>query len=192
MSLRIKVCGLRDNLAEVAALQPDYIGIIFYRKSPRFVEEDFVLPELPDSVKKVGVFVNAAMDYVLEKIERYGLDLVQLHGDESPEFCGELQKKGIGVIKAFPVDEAFDFSRLDAHVDSTDYFLFDTKTPAYGGSGKQFDWNLLEKYQFNHPYFLSGGIGLEDIESYLQLISIAKFQVEIGCTRLTNRNSLRR
>ena len=170
MELRIKVCGLRDNLAEVAALQPDYIGMIFYGKSPRFVGEDCELPELPDSVKKVGVFVNADINYVLGKTERYGLDLVQLHGDESPDYCNELREKGIGVVKAFPVDEAFDFSRLDAYFDHTDYFLFDTKTPAYGGSGKQFDWSLLEKYELDHPYFLSGGIGLEEIDSLPDVI----------------------
>lgn len=152
--IKWKVCGLRDNIVEVAALQPDYIGFIFYAKSPRYVGENFVLPELANSkINKVGVFVNESLDIVHNTLVNYQLDYVQLHGNESPEFCENLIKKNVKIIKAFHVDETFDFGYLKAYELVTDYFLFDTKTNKYGGSGKSFNWNILKKYYMEKSTF---------------------------------------
>lgn len=161
----LKVCGLKDpeNIKQVAALKPDYMGFIFYPQSKRFVGDDFVMPTISPDIKKVGVFVNANSRYIIDKVDEYKLDLIQLHGDEKPEFC-EVLNHIVPVIKAFGVDETFDFEKLVSYKTKCTYFLFDTKTMEYGGSGKQFDWNLLGKYNNSVPYFLSGGIGFEEIE----------------------------
>ena len=155
--IKWKVCGLRDNIAEVVALQPDFVGFIFYKKSPRYVGENFVLPEIANStINKVGVFVNEAFDVVYNTILKYKLDYAQLHGNESPGYCEKLKRQGIKIIKAFQVDEHFDFGELEAYESVTDYFLFDTKTKQYGGSGKSFDWQILNSYLLEKKYFLSG------------------------------------
>jgi phosphoribosylanthranilate isomerase len=170
--LKLKICGMKypDNIREVAQLAPDYMGFIFYQKSKRFVGADFVIPEISSSIKKVGVFVNDTIDNILVKVNKYKLDLVQLHGDESAEFCKTIRTT-VPVIKAFGIDENFDFSLLNKYADSCDYFLFDTKTPEYGGSGTKFDWNILENYKGNKPFFLSGGIELESVKKISNLKS---------------------
>ncbi|NJN26191.1 MAG: phosphoribosylanthranilate isomerase [Cyclobacteriaceae bacterium] len=187
--LRWKVCGLRDNIAEVMALQPDYIGFIFYPKSPRFIGHDFKMPAFHEkSIKKVGVFVNESVDVVQDMVEKFKLDVVQLHGSESPEVCEGLQSPNLGVIKAFHVEEGFDFEILKPYEMVVDFFLFDTKTSQYGGSGRAFDWAMLQKYALNIPYFLSGGISLENIDdlnklevSKIQAIDVnSKFEIEPG------------
>lgn len=162
--IRLKICGLRDNIREVAGLHPDYAGFIFYPKSPRYVGEEFRMPALDKSIKKVGVFVNESVEKVIELTKRNDLDFVQLHGEERLEACAALQDHGIKVIKAFGMDQSFDFSKLEQYDSTVDFFLFDTKTSAFGGSGKSFNWNILEKYDLNKPYFLSGGISLENIQ----------------------------
>jgi len=172
--MKIKVCGLKykDNIEQIAALQFDYMGFIFYPKSKRFVGEDFEMPVINKNVKKVGVFVNAEPDYILNKINKYNLDAIQLHGDETAGYCSTVKElllknentKNIELIKAFGVDESFDFEKLTPYCNSCDYFLFDTKTKEYGGSGNQFNWKILGNYTNAIPYFLSGGIGIEDIE----------------------------
>ncbi len=161
----LKICGLKDpeNIKQVAALKPNYMGFIFYPQSKRFVGDDFVMPSVSPEIKKVGVFVNANASFIIDKIDEYKLDLIQLHGNETPEFC-EVLNHIVPVIKAFGIDETFDFNALELYKNSCSYFLFDSKTKEYGGSGKQFDWNLLEKYDNSVPFFLSGGIGLEEIE----------------------------
>ena len=161
--IRLKVCGLRDNAEEVIALDPDYAGFIFYEKSPRYVGNDFVLPVLSEEVKKVGVFVNEVLVKVRQSVETCGLDFVQLHGNESDHYCQELRKAGIRIIKAFQMEDGFDFEQLEKYESSVDYFLFDTKTKQYGGSGKVFNWDLLTKYDIKKEYFLSGGISLDNI-----------------------------
>ncbi len=168
--MKLKICGLKysENIIQVAALQPDYMGFIFYEKSKRFVGEDFVMPEIDSKIKKTGVFVNSDINYIKEKIKKHDLQAVQLHGSESAELCEGL-KGSVEVIKVFGVDESFDFNVLKAYENVCDYFLFDTKTAEYGGSGKQFDWNVLNKYKLNVPFFLSGGIGLEEIEKVQRL-----------------------
>jgi phosphoribosylanthranilate isomerase len=161
---------MRDpiNVSGVAAALPDYLGFIFYPKSKRFVgfePSSEVLSVVPDSVKKVGVFVDETPEQVLEIYRKWKLDVVQLHGHESPEYCRQIQNSGITVFKAFSVDESFDFAELEAYSGVCDYFLFDTKGQLPGGTGHKFNWQLLEKYNGNIPFFLSGGIGPDDLEA---------------------------
>lgn len=166
-SLQLKVCGMRmaANIAAVAALRPNYLGFIFYDQSPRFISDVSaeLIRYIPAEIKTVGVFVNEDLETVKKKVNQYQLKAVQLHGAEAPEYCRELKAdfNNLEVIKAFGVDEDFDFASLNAYMDSVDYFLFDTKTKAHGGSGKTFDWKILADYTLNKPYFLSGGIDLE-------------------------------
>lgn len=165
--LKLKVCGMKfaANIAAVASLQPDYLGFIFYEKSPRFISDVSaeLIKYIPSEIKTVGVFVNEDLETVKKKVNLYQLKAVQLHGSESTEYCGELKStfSSLEVIKVFGVDEDFDFTQLNDYVDVVDYFLFDTKTKAHGGSGKTFDWKILEDYKYDKPYFLSGGIDLE-------------------------------
>jgi phosphoribosylanthranilate isomerase len=164
MKLKLKVCGMRQasNIAAVAELQPDYLGFIFYTKSPRFISEVSaeLIKYVPSTIKTTGVFVDEDLERVKAYIFMYNLKAVQLHGQESVAYCEELKSTGVEVIKAFGIDENFDFSKLEGYLNAVDYFLFDTQTPAHGGSGKIFDWKLLTNYKFDKPYFLSGGIDL--------------------------------
>lgn len=150
------------NIAEVAALQPEYMGFIFYKQSPRYVGDDFDLPALPESIKKVGVFVNERTECILDKVAQYNLDFVQLHGHEPVDQLVRLAPK-VKVIKVFSVDYTFDFDTVQAYKENTEYFLFDTKGEYYGGNSKVFDWNILRKYNQEVPFFLSGGITLQNI-----------------------------
>lgn len=167
MRLKLKVCGMRipSNIAEVVQLQPDYLGFIFYKQSKRYIDglPVEVVRGLPEKIKKTGVFVDEGLDEVIEAIRIYNLDAVQLHGTECPAYCRKLMAQGVEVIKAFGVDEEFDFQVLSNYEEAVDYFLFDTKTLGHGGSGKTFSWSLLKKYTLATPYFLSGGIGLEEL-----------------------------
>jgi phosphoribosylanthranilate isomerase len=183
--LKIKVCGMRDpeNSSGVVAALPDYLGFIFYPKSKRFVGFE-PLPEVlsivPDSAKKVGVFVDEAPEKVLETFQNWNLDVVQLHGNESSEYCQQIQDSGITVFKAFSVDEQFDFERLNAYSGVCDYFLFDTKGQLPGGTGKKFNWQLLENYKGDVPFFLSGGIDSDDIDAITQFIHPQLFGIDIN------------
>lgn len=165
--MKIKVCGLKDasNISEVAALSPDYMGFICYSRSPRFIgdlDED-VLNALPDHILKTGVFVNASVERINKAMNKYGFDAIQLHGSENPETCAIFRTK-VSVIKAFGVDEEFDFSRLIDYRNKVDFFLFDTKTPVHGGSGKAFDWTVLNRYAGDIPFFLSGGLSADNLQ----------------------------
>jgi len=171
--MRIKICGLKyiNNIKEVVKLKPDYIGFILYSGSKRYIVEQLQLAIYLKSVKeikKVGVFVNANIDEIIEKIQTYYLDIVQLHGNETEAFCREINNY-IPVIKAFQINEAFDFNSLIAYETACTYFLFDTASIGYGGSGQSFDWQLLNKYTLSKDYFLSGGIRLQSIERIKQL-----------------------
>ena len=183
MAIKIKICGMKfpDNISEITSLQPDYLGFIFYEKSPRNFEKN--IPNLPESIQKVGVFVNASLDEIEEKVKQYELDLVQLHGDESPEFCHSLQQNKFKVIKAFSIDNQFNFNTLNNYINYCDYFLFDTKGTNYGGNGITFDWSVLENYNLNKPYFLSGGIGTENIAEVKSFLTkdYAKNCIAIDC-----------
>lgn len=156
---------MRDssNINELLKLQPDFIGFILYPGSKRYLGDDYVLEnEIPDAVKKVGVFVNAIIKDVSHWKVRLNLDYIQLHGNEAPEYCKEIHRMGLKIIKAFGISPDFDFSSLQEYVPTCDYFLFDTKTPVHGGSGQKFDWNIINNYSYEKPFFLSGGIKPED------------------------------
>ncbi|MDR1883186.1 MAG: phosphoribosylanthranilate isomerase [Prevotella sp.] len=165
--MKIKVCGMKypDNIKDLSKLPVDFMGMIFYDRSPRFANgltfDD--VNTLPPDIKRVGVFVNAGLGYIVEKMNRYGLDLVQLHGNESPEFCKRLNE-ALPVIKAFSIAEASDFEQTKSYDGLCGYFLFDTKTPRYGGSGQKFDWGILDSYTGNTPFFLSGGVSICDAD----------------------------
>jgi phosphoribosylanthranilate isomerase len=166
--LKIKVCGMRDNenIRHLVKLRPDLIGFILYPGSKRYVGEEYTITvEIPKSIIRVGVFVNALMNEVIHWVNQLNLKYVQLHGTESPEYCRELAEMKIGVIKAFGIDETFDFNVLDPYVPYCDYFLFDTKSDAHGGSGRKFNWKLLDDYQKNKEIIIGGGIGPDDIET---------------------------
>jgi phosphoribosylanthranilate isomerase len=163
--LQIKVCGMRDpqNLEQVCALAPDYIGFIFYERSSRFVgnRPDRALFDIPGpEIKKVGVFVNEELLQVKKAIELYGLDVVQLHGGESEAYCRRLSGQPVELVKA--VDPNRTFVDLERFTGLVDYFLFDSAGEGSGGTGRKFDWNLLEGLQLTTPFLLSGGIGPED------------------------------
>jgi len=206
----------QDNIEDVAALQPDYLGFIFYEKSSRFFDGE--IPELPDTIKKVGVFVDEQVEFISRQIGTHSLSAIQLHGHESPEMCRLLQSTGVKVIKVFSIKNEFDFSVLSPLLQSTgvkvikvfsiknefdfsvlspyeevcDYFLFDTKGKLPGGNGYTFNWALLKNYPSTKPFFLSGGIGLEESENlkeflqskaskYCYAIDVnSKFEIEPG------------
>lgn len=183
--LKIKVCGMRDpeNISGVAAALPDYLGFIFYPKSKRFVgfePSPEMLAEIPASVKKVGVFVNESPEKILEISKKWNLDVVQLHGDESPGYCKQVQDSGITVFKAFSVDESFAFAILNAWSGVCDYFLFDTKGLLPGGTGQKFNWQLLENYKLNVPFFLSGGISFDDLNTIREFSHQQLFGIDIN------------
>lgn len=164
MKLKIKVCGMKQaaNIAAMADLHPDYLGFIFYEQSPRYISEVSaeLIKYVPNDIKTVGVFVNEDLEKVKTLVFKHQLKAVQLHGKEDVAYCQEMRKTGVEVIKAFGIHPDFDFSLLEAYENAVDFFLFDTQTPVHGGSGKVFDWTLLENYQSEKPYFLSGGIDL--------------------------------
>ena len=160
-SISFKVCGMRDlnNIQTVAALQPNFMGFIFYKNSPRYVGEDFQLPpNFPSTIKRVGVFVNENIEVIKSLIKKHKLDYVQLHGEESVTDCSELRNSGVGVIKLFSIDKDFDFETTISYESVVNYFLFDTKGKFYGGNAVAFDWNLLSRYNQKIPFFLSGGL----------------------------------
>ena len=145
-----------ENIRQLVQLPIDYIGFIFYNKSSRYVGELIDLKTLalvPDNIKITGVFVNRAKEDVLKVSKDNGLQAVQLHSDESPDFAAFLKAEGMEIIKAFRIGEDFDFGTIEKYLDCCDYFLFDTQTAQYGGSGIKFNWGILEKYPFDKPFF---------------------------------------
>jgi phosphoribosylanthranilate isomerase len=190
--MKLKICGMKyqENIEAVATLRPDYMGFIFYEGSKR--NFDRVIPNISKDIKKTGVFVNASIEFVLKKVIDHGLKAVQLHGDESMEYCKKLREKKLEVIKVFSVGEQFSFDVLKKYEEVCHYFLFDTKGKERGGNGITFNWEILNQYPFHKPYFLSGGIGLEEVESlnlflrskaskYCYAIDVnSKFEIEPG------------
>ncbi len=189
--MKLKVCGMKytENMQQVADLQPDYLGFIFYEKSKRNFEG--IIPELPNAIKKTGVFVNEHIEIVISLVEEYRLEVIQLHGDESVEYVIELKKQlaenralyieenksikkkknqhyiarnDVEIIKVFGIKDTFNFDILQPYLEVVDFFLFDTKGKERGGNGTKFDWTVLENYPYEKPFFLSGGIGLDDLE----------------------------
>ncbi len=172
--MKLKVCGMRDaaNIEALISLKPDFMGFIFYVKSPRYVGEELdaeVLRTIPSSIKKVGVFVNSNPDHIMNMVKQYDLQYVQLHGNEMPDFCRVLRQKGLNIIKSFAVDNEFNFAMLNNYKPFCDLFLFDTKGELRGGNGVAFDWNILRNYDREKPFFLSGGVSNENIDQLLAL-----------------------
>ncbi len=182
--LKLKVCGMREpgNIEAVSALHPDYLGFIFYEPSPRHVlnasgkanvsdelQAPEVLPALIQRLKSMGitpvaVCVDASLQTVLSIVNEYGFTTVQLHGQESPILCRQLKNRGLRVFKAFSVATAEDVWQTAAYEGCCDCFLFDTKTSLPGGSGARFDWSILQTYQGNTPFFLSGGLSVSSVD----------------------------
>jgi phosphoribosylanthranilate isomerase len=170
--MNIKVCGITQfkQLQQLEALNVDYAGLIFYKDSPRYMGDKLSAKEVKQAdfdLKKVGVFVNPSYSELLDAIEEYGLDIVQLHGNETPEMCEDLSAD-VEVIKAFRIEDTnVDIDKLVEPYDAAcDFYLFDTGglKESFGGTGQQFDWNILKKAKIEKPFFLSGGIGPDDAQ----------------------------
>ncbi|SDX09313.1 phosphoribosylanthranilate isomerase [Flavobacterium degerlachei] len=203
--MKLKICGMKypDNILEVASLLPDYMGFIFWEKSARYF--DGVIPKLPKSIKKTGVFVNETIDIILDKVALHNLQAVQLHGNESVEFCEELKSKlakEVEIIKVFSIIDSFDFDILKPFESLCDYFLFDTQGKLPGGNGTTFDWKVLANYPSSKPFFLSGGIGLEEMDAVNEIIKTnlpiyaidvnSKFEIEPGLKNIELCENVRR
>ena len=192
----VKVCGMREpeNIRDVAALGVDWIGFIFYPKSPRYVSqirsragiipdysvfmkhEELSSKEMMRQVKRVGVFVDDMPQNIVTRAVNYELDIIQLHGSESVIMIDNLRstlapsiRKGIKFMKALSISTAEDILRYKEYEGHVDYFIFDTQTPLVGGSGNHFDWNMLDAYDGNTPFILSGGVGPDDAERVLSI-----------------------
>ena len=183
--MRFKVCGMRypDNIAALGRLQPDYMGFVFYPHSARAVpRQDGQVRSFIAGIQHiltVGVFVEEAAELVLQTVQAYGLDRVQLHGTASPAYCAALEKH-VPVIKSFSIDETFDWRLPALYENSCSYFLFDTATPQFGGSGWQFDWQLLHNYTGDKPYFLSGGIGPEQVAGLKAITDKRLYAIDVN------------
>lgn len=165
--MKVKVCGMRydGNIVQIARFKPDFMGFIFYDRSPRYAGDITAetLDILPNETKRVGVFVDAPEDYIRATAVKYKLDYVQLHGSEPPAVCNSL-RRDFKVIKAFGISTATDFEQITAYETTCDLYVFDTKTPTHGGSGRKFDHSLLSIYKGGTPYLLSGGISPDDAQ----------------------------
>jgi len=172
-----------QNVAEISAYLPDYMGFIFYPRSLRYVgrnPDPSLFSMVPEGVEKTAVFVNEYYERMIEVIEKYGIRTVQLHGMESPETCNSLRLHGATVIKVFPGDQLENLKLLHDYEGAADYFLFDTPVHSHGGSGRKFDWSNLEKYSPRKRFFLSGGISADDTEQLKSLDLKGLYAVDIN------------
>jgi phosphoribosylanthranilate isomerase len=165
--LKIKICGMSDplNIKEIAEAGPDFIGFIFYPPSPRYVADKpdmSLFLNVPDGIAKVGVFVDSVKELVVDIAKSVNIEIIQLHGNESPGYCGYLKSLGLIVIKTINVKDIIDYEIVKSYMQVCDYFLFDTETGMRGGSGRKFSWDKLAGYTIDKSFFLSGGIGPED------------------------------
>lgn len=182
-TVKLKVCGMRDrdNILDVAAFRPDFLGFIFYPNSPRYVGTEFQIPdELDASIKRVGVFVNSSLDEMLKLSTQHQLDYIQLHGDENAHLCHALKENDLGIIKVFGVDNQFDFESVKPFEPYVDYFLFDYKGELRGGNGVPFDWNVLEHYNSEVPFFLSGGVGPDNAAHITELTNPGLYAIDVN------------
>ena len=168
--MELKVCGMKyeENILEVAELRPDFMGFIFYPGSKRYFAGE--IPELPPSIRKIGVFVNEDLEQVLETISKHDLAGVQLHGEEDPGYCRALMEavdepEDFFLVKVFRLKDSIDFDSLLPYEGLCSCFLFDTLGEQRGGTGEKFNWEVLKGYPHSTPYLLSGGIGPDDLES---------------------------
>lgn len=179
-----------DNIKAIQKLKPDFMGFIFYEKSKRYIDKDISLElkAMDPSVKKVGVFVNSANNDIVDIMVRNQLDFAQLHGNESVAEVKNLAASNLKIIKAFQIDEDFNWDKINDYAPYVTYFLFDTTSKSYGGSGKKFNWDVLKNYQLKIPFILSGGITINDVKTIKNLnipqlygIDInSKFETEPG------------
>ncbi|MFC5625875.1 phosphoribosylanthranilate isomerase [Algoriphagus winogradskyi] len=173
--MKIKVCGMRDpeNVQRlIQEVKPDWIGLIFYSQSSRYVSADFAESFPETGIPKVGVFVNETIEFVLSKVDEFNLSVIQLHGNESPEYVRELKLiTGKKLWKVVSVGDSIDWETLRNYVGLVENFLFDTATPKHGGSGKRFNWQILESYPFEKGFLLSGGL---DEGSASEILSLAE------------------
>ena len=201
--MKLKVCGLTkmDQIQELISLNVDFLGFIFYEKSPRFVLNHLSLVEISEinHQGKVGVFVNETVEKILEISEKSNLNFIQLHGDEDEEFIKRLRQslsKNIKIIKVIRIGNDFEkfkneISKISNLKSQISNLLFDTDSKAFGGTGKTFDWQILNEIEIPIPYFLSGGISLENIHQLstinqqpLALDINSKFETEPGIKNL--------
>ena len=186
--MKIKICGLKfeSNILDLSKLEPDYMGFIFWEKSKRHVKGS--TPNLSQTkIKKTGVFVNADVEKIKDKVHIHKLEAIQLHGLESPEFCKKVKNLGVEIIKAFSIDENFNFNILEKYELCSDYFLFDTKGKSPGGNGISFDWEILRNYKYEKKFFLSGGIGIESINA---IKKIKNLDLPLFCVDINSRFEL--
>jgi phosphoribosylanthranilate isomerase len=196
--MKLKVCGMKfvENIEQVSGLYPDYMGFIFYEKSKRNFEG--VIPKLPKSIKKTGVFVNEYPEILVSLVEEYQLEAIQLHGDETIAYIEQIKTylPSVEIIKVFGIKDEFNFELLKPFLQVVDYFLFDTKGKERGGNGYQFDWSILDAYPYEKPFFLSGGIGLKEVvdlqkvvDSDLPIYAIdinSKFEITPGLKNIND------
>ena len=171
--MKIKICGMKltSNIIEVSKINPDYMGFIFWDKSKRFFNGN--IPNISENIKKTGVFVDSPINAILNKIKKHDLNAIQLHGDESIDFCKKLKLlTDIEIIKVFKVNDNFNFNKILSFDKVCDYYLFDTKGKLPGGNGFHFDWEILKKYPYKKKFFLSGGIGLLDINNLKKFLKL--------------------
>ena len=162
---------LTSNIIEVSKINPDYMGFIFWEKSKRFFNG--TIPSISENIKKTGVFVNSPISFILNKIKKHDLNALQLHGDESIDFCKKIKLlTDIEIIKVFKVNDNFNFNKILSFDKVCDYYLFDTKGKLPGGNGFHFDWDILKKYPYKKKFFLSGGIGLLDINNLKKILKL--------------------
>src|SRR5512145_317124 len=183
--IKIKVCGMRVplNIREICDAGPDFLGFIFFSGSKRYIGTDAdnaLFQQIPGRIKKVGVFVDEQSEKILEAASRFDLDLVQLHGHESVNDCRKIKSAGYPIIKAFGVDAGFNFTSLTPFLPFCEYFLFDTKSDKYGGTGQKFNWEKIQQYKYNVPFFLSGGVGPEDSAVIRDINHPAFYAVDIN------------
>lgn len=171
-----KVCGMTDggNIRDVAMLEPDFMGFIFYQHSKRYIGNTF--PQVPQGIRKIGVFVNDEHSRIIQAVRDNHLYGIQLHGNEDQSYLkmllNGLQQENLNpmIIKAISVDDGFDPAQLIPYLELTDFFLFDTKGKLPGGNGYCFNWKVLEQYPYETPYFLSGGLGPDQLTALLEFM----------------------
>ena len=172
-----------ENIRQVVQWRPDYLGFIFYPASPRYVGnnlDEIAEIEIPESIKKVGVFVDENRDGILMSRKKLPFNVAQLHGNESVSLCEQLRRDGLEVIKVFSVGERFDFNQMKEYTENVDYFLFDTKGKFHGGNSIPFDWNLINNYPFDKPFFLGGGIGNSNLIDITQIKTNQLFAIDVN------------
>jgi len=168
--MKFKICGMLipENIIKVSELNPDYLGFIFWKKSPRYFKNK--IPVINKKIKVTGVFVDESLNEIKKQINIHKLNVIQLHGNESPLICEKIKMFGVECIKTFSINKDFNFNTIKNYENVCDYFLFDTKGKLPGGNSYKFDWRLLENYNFSKPFILSGGISIKDISEIKEIV----------------------